>query len=58
MIRGGSIVDAVHEFAVSSGNTILCSPQHFPQYPGHYYATFWLDPFGLKLEAVCHHDRD
>ncbi len=25
---------------------------------GHYYATFWLDPFGIKLEAVCHYDRD
>jgi catechol 2,3-dioxygenase-like lactoylglutathione lyase family enzyme len=22
------------------------------------YATFWLDPHGFKLEAVCHHDRD
>lgn len=32
--------------------------QHFPQYPGHYYATFWSDPFGIKLEAVCHYDRD
>lgn len=58
MTRGRSLVDAIHEFAVDSGNTILYSPQHFPQYLGHYYATFWLDPFGLKLEAVCHHDRD
>ncbi|WP_163805603.1 VOC family protein [Mycolicibacterium anyangense] len=58
MVRNRSLVDAVHEFASGSGNTIVYPPQHFPQYPGHYYATFWLDPFGLKLEAVCHHDRD
>lgn len=57
MLRGRSDVDAVHQFAVGSGNTIVHSPQHFPQYPGNYYATFWLDPFGFKLEAVCHHDR-
>jgi hypothetical protein len=23
-----------------------------------YCATFWLDPWGNKLEAVCHYDRD
>jgi hypothetical protein len=22
------------------------------------YATFWLDPFGFMLEAVCHRDAD
>jgi hypothetical protein len=25
------------------------------RYPPPYYATFWLDPFGMMLEAVCHH---
>jgi catechol 2,3-dioxygenase-like lactoylglutathione lyase family enzyme len=29
----------------------------FETFFAHYYATFWLDPFGIKLEAVCHHDR-
>jgi catechol 2,3-dioxygenase-like lactoylglutathione lyase family enzyme len=58
MVRGRSLVDAVHEFAIDNGNNIIHPPQQFPQYPGHYYATFWLDPYGLKLEAVCHHDRD
>ncbi len=23
-----------------------------------YFATFWLDPCGLMLEAVCHYDRN
>jgi catechol 2,3-dioxygenase-like lactoylglutathione lyase family enzyme len=26
----------------------------FPQYGEHCYATYWLDPHGFKLEAVCH----
>jgi catechol 2,3-dioxygenase-like lactoylglutathione lyase family enzyme len=58
IVRRRSLVDHVHDFVVRSGNTVLHAPQHFPQYPGPYYATFWVDPFGLKLEAVCHHDRD
>lgn len=58
MVRTRSLVDDVHAFAVRSGGTVLHAPAHFPQYPGHYYATFWTDPFGIKLEAVCHHDRD
>lgn len=58
MVRQRSLVDAVHQFARRSGDSVLHAPRHFPQYPGHYYATFWLDPFGLRLEAVCHHDRD
>jgi len=53
-----SLVHAVHQHVVRAGGTVIHLPQNFPQYPGHYYATFWYDPFGLKLEAVCHHDRD
>ncbi|WAC91555.1 VOC family protein [Mycobacterium sp. Aquia_213] len=58
MVRGRSAVHAVHDHVVSTGGSVIHPPQHFPQYPGHYYATFWYDPFGIKLEAVCHHDRD
>ena len=57
-VRRRSLVDDVHGHVAGSGSTVIHAPQHFPQYPGHYYATFWLDPFGVKLEAVCHHDRD
>jgi catechol 2,3-dioxygenase-like lactoylglutathione lyase family enzyme len=52
-----SSVDAVHHHVVDIDGAVIHPPQHFPQYPGHYYATFWYDPFGIKLEAVCHHDR-
>jgi hypothetical protein len=36
---------------------VLHAPQEFPEYAPPYFATFWLDPFGFMLEAVCHHDR-
>jgi catechol 2,3-dioxygenase-like lactoylglutathione lyase family enzyme len=58
MVRQRSLVDRVHHHVVSLRGNVIHAPQHFPQYPGHYYATFWSDPFGIKLEAVCHHDRD
>jgi hypothetical protein len=48
----------VHDHVISIGGSVIHTPQHFPQYPGHYYATFWYDPFGIKLEAACRHDRD
>lgn len=58
MVPARSSVRAVHEWAQASGSEILFEPQEFPQYPSPYYATFWLDPFGFMLEAVCHHDRE
>jgi catechol 2,3-dioxygenase-like lactoylglutathione lyase family enzyme len=58
MVRHRSHVDRVHDHVVGIGGHVIHTPRHFPQYPGHYYATFWTDPFGLKLEAVCHYDRD
>lgn len=58
IVRRRSSVHAVHDHVVRIGGSIIHPPGHFPQYPGHYYATFWYDPFGIKLEAVCHHDRD
>ncbi|WP_280204036.1 VOC family protein [Nocardia farcinica] len=51
-------VEQVHQRALALGSPILHPPRHFPEYPQPYYATFWLDPFGIMLEAVCHHDRD
>jgi catechol 2,3-dioxygenase-like lactoylglutathione lyase family enzyme len=53
-----SAVERVHTRVVELGSEIVHAPQEFPQYPPPYYATFWLDPFGFMLEAVCHHDRD
>jgi len=58
MVPTRSAVHAVHDLVRELGGEVLHEPQEFPQYASPYFATFWLDPFGLKLEAVCHHDRD
>lgn len=62
MVRSRAAVNAVHqvvaEFAPRFGGQVLHDPQTFPQYPPPYFATFWLDPWSVMLEAVCHHDRD
>jgi len=58
MVRSRTAVREVHALATSLGAEILHEPKVFPEYPQPYYATFWLDPFGIMLEAVCHHDRD
>ena len=57
MVPTRSAVDRAHEVAQSLGSEIIHPPRHFPEYPPPYYATFWLDPHGFLLEAVCHHDR-
>ena len=60
MMRSRSLVHDVHKFVTGVliprfGGEVLHPPQVFPQ---PYFATFWLDPWGLMLEAVCHHDRE
>jgi catechol 2,3-dioxygenase-like lactoylglutathione lyase family enzyme len=56
MVPTRAAVRAVHDHVAGAGSTILHPPQDWPQYPPPYYATFWLDPFGFMLEAVCHYD--
>jgi catechol 2,3-dioxygenase-like lactoylglutathione lyase family enzyme len=63
IMRSRSLVHDIHELVAATliprfGGEILHRPQVFPQYPQPYFATFWLDPWGLMLEAVCHHNRD
>jgi catechol 2,3-dioxygenase-like lactoylglutathione lyase family enzyme len=62
MVQSRSAVTAAHTavtaMATQFGGRVLHPPQVFPQYPQPYFATFWLDPWGFMLEAVCHHDRD
>jgi catechol 2,3-dioxygenase-like lactoylglutathione lyase family enzyme len=62
MVRARSAVTATHaavgDLCVQFGGRVVHEPQVFPQYPQPYFAMFWLDPWGLMLEAVCHHDRD
>jgi catechol 2,3-dioxygenase-like lactoylglutathione lyase family enzyme len=46
-------VDAAHEHAVAAGASVLHAPRLFPQYREDYYATFFLDPDGFRLEVVA-----
>lgn len=45
-------VDALHAFLVEQGVTIVDAPADYPDYGEGYYAVFFLDPDGLKLEAM------
>lgn len=45
-------VDALHELLRGIGATILDAPADYPQYGPVYYAVFFADPDGLKLEFV------
>lgn len=58
MAPSRSAVDDLHTWAHDIGSEVLHEPREFPEYPPPYYASFWLDPFGLMIEVVCHHDRD
>jgi catechol 2,3-dioxygenase-like lactoylglutathione lyase family enzyme len=45
-------VDAIYAHLQSIGATILDPPAHYPRYGVGYYAVFFTDPDGLKLEYV------
>lgn len=45
-------VDALHQLLCDISATILDAPADYPQYGPTYYALFFADPDGLKLEYV------
>lgn len=45
-------VDALHRLLKGMGATVLDPPADYPQYWPVYYAVFFADPDGLKLEFV------
>jgi glyoxylase I family protein len=49
-------VDGVHERAVAKRAEILHAPRLWPQYHPEYYATFFLDPDGFRLEVAASRD--
>jgi len=57
-VRTRAAVRAVHDKVVGLGGEVVHEPRPFPEYHAQYYATFWYDPFGFLLEAVCHKDTD
>ncbi|MGE3538535.1 MAG: VOC family protein [Candidatus Tectimicrobiota bacterium] len=52
-VESPAVVRAVHAKVQELGSEVLHAPQIFPQYRPYYYATFWLDPDGFMLEALC-----
>jgi len=52
MVASRAIVREACEWAREKGAEVLHTPRDFPEY-GQHYATYWLDPHGIKLEAVC-----
>jgi catechol 2,3-dioxygenase-like lactoylglutathione lyase family enzyme len=57
MVPTRQAVSDAHALAISLGSAPRHAPQAWPQYPPPYFAAFWSDPFGITIEAVCHHDR-
>ncbi|WP_327088683.1 VOC family protein [Nonomuraea sp. NBC_01738] len=57
LVESRAAVRAVHDHVVRMGCEVIHEPRNFAEYPSPYYATFWLDPFGMTLEAVCTVDR-
>lgn len=47
-----AFVDDVHQKLVDWGVTILDAPAEYPKYEPGYYAVFFVDPDGIKLEVV------
>lgn len=45
-------VDALHHLLVESGIPVLDAPAHYPEYSTTYYAVFFEDPDGMKLEVL------
>ncbi len=49
-------VEAVHTNAVAAGAEILHAPRLWPQYHPEYFATFFLDPDGFRIEVAASRD--
>lgn len=54
MVESRAVVREAHQWARAQNAEILHEPRVFPEYGPNHYATFWLDPHGFMLEAVCH----
>jgi catechol 2,3-dioxygenase-like lactoylglutathione lyase family enzyme len=49
-------VDGAHARVVAAGGEVLHAPRLWPQYHETYYATFFLDPDGFRLEVAASRD--
>ncbi len=51
-VESRDAVDAAHDLLVEHRIPVLDPPAQYPEYSGDYYAVFFADPDGLKLEIV------
>lgn len=58
LVASRAIVRNAHAWACAREAVVLDAPRAFPQYGEHCFATYWLDPHGFKLEAVCHRPEE
>jgi catechol 2,3-dioxygenase-like lactoylglutathione lyase family enzyme len=49
-------VDRAHWAATEAGARILHAPRRWPEYGSGYYATFFLDPDGFRIEVASKRD--
>jgi glyoxylase I family protein len=49
-------VDQAHSAAVAAGAEILHAPRLWPEYHARYYAAFFLDPDGFRIEVASARD--
>jgi len=49
-------VDAAHAAALAAGAAILHAPRAWPRYHPAYYATFFVDPDGFRIEVAASRD--
>ena len=49
-------VDAAHVAVIEAGGEVLHAPRLWPEYHTEYYATFFLDPDGFRLEVAASRD--
>jgi catechol 2,3-dioxygenase-like lactoylglutathione lyase family enzyme len=54
LVASRAVVREAHRWARARDAIVLDEPSEFPQYGPHCFASYWLDPHGFKLEAVCH----
>lgn len=45
-------VDELYNFLIKNKIKIFDSPEHYPEYTPEYYAVFFADPDGIKLELA------
>jgi catechol 2,3-dioxygenase-like lactoylglutathione lyase family enzyme len=55
-VESAADVDAAHAAAARAGADVLHAPRLWPQYRADYYATFFLDPDGFRIEVATARD--